>query len=452
MATDIVLFEGYPESYAAYANRMHRWMRGDWQLLPWLLNKVPSAHGSRLWNKLTLIDRWKIVDNLRRSLIGPLLVVLLVLGWTWLPGSALLWTLGTLALLLAPLAPSITCGGRRRGENLGRGALAVVFLVYEACVVADAVVRVLVRKTITKKHLLQWTSAAHTAIRIAARSPRELYWKTMISSPLLAIAIAILVAWMRPSALAAAAPLLVIWFLAPEIARWVSQPARIRAEHLTESERRKLRLLARRTWRFFDAFVGPNDQWLPIDNYQEAPHEQTAHRTSPTNIGLSLVATLSAYDFGYIGPSELSLRLRRAFDSITRMEHYQGHLFNWYDTKHLQPLLPHYVSTVDSGNFAGCLLALKQGCKEVAAASVVRAEAWEGLRDSIELFEEVVESVPIAADSSLRPVIARIQQATAAGRGHPARCLRDAASAVRRHVRRTRPRVARVPRNGRAAA
>jgi len=419
LATDIVLFEGYPESYAAYANRMHRWARGDWQLLPWLLKKVPSAHGSRLWNKLTLIDRWKIADNLRRSLTGPLLVVLLVLGWIWLPGSVLLWTLGTLALFFAPLAPSITRGGRRRGENLGRGALAVVFLVYEACVVADAVVRVFVRKTITRKHFLQWTSAAHTAIRIAARSPRELYWKTMISSPLLATAIAALVTWMRPSALAAAAPLLIIWFLAPEIARWVSQPGRFRAEHLTETERRKLRLLARRTWRFFDAFVGPNDQWLPIDNYQEAPHQQTAHRTSPTNIGLSLVATLSAYDFGYIGPSELSLRLRRAFDSITHMEHYQGHLFNWYDTKHLQPLLPRYVSTVDSGNFAGCLLALKQGCKEVAAASVVRAEAWEGLRDSIELLQEVVESVPIAADSSLRPVIARIQQATAAGSDTP---------------------------------
>ena len=416
LATDIVLFESYPESYATYAMRMHRWVRGDWQLLPWLLTQVPSAHGARLWNKLSRIDRWKIADNLRRSLVGSFTLALLVLGWIALPGGALVWTLATLGVLLAPCGLELVTTRRMRAETWARSGLAVVLLPYEAGVVVDAVVRVAVRQVITRKHLLQWTSAAHSAFGIAARSPRGLFWRTMVASPLLALAIGALVAWLNPSALLVAAPFLVAWLLAPEVARWLSKPAQVRAEHVTESERTKLRLLARRTWRFFDEFVGPNDQWLPIDNYQEAPHEQTAHRTSPTNIGLTLVATLSAYDFGYIGASELSLRVRRAFDSITRMTHYRGHLLNWYDTKNLQPLPPRYVSTVDSGNFAGCLLALKQGCREVSAGPVVRAEAWQGLRDSLDLLEEAVQSAPSTAVGALRRVIKRMQAAASVGR------------------------------------
>jgi cyclic beta-1,2-glucan synthetase len=208
-----------------------------------------------------------------------------------------------------------------RREALERYALAIAFLAHEAVVVVAAVARVLVRKTITRKHLLQWTSAADAAFGIEALSQRSVFWRTMSSSPLLAIALTGLVLWLRPSAFVAASPLLIVWLLAPEVARWVSRVPRLYAEHIGEAERKKLRLLARRTWRFFDAFVGPNDQWLPVDNYQEEPREQTAHRTSPTNIGLMLVSTLSAYDFGYIGPSELSLRARSAFDSIARLAH-----------------------------------------------------------------------------------------------------------------------------------
>ena len=430
LASDIRLFEGFPPDYATYAKRMHRWVRGDWQLLSWLLPRVPVGQeekGARVKNRLAPIDRWKIADNLRRSLTGPSLLVLLVLGWIWLPANALIWTLGVLGLLLAPMLPALVGRRRMRLASLERSALAIAFLPYEASVVVDAVVRALVRQTITRKHLLQWTSAAHTAFGIASRSPRAMFWQTMIASPLVAVSIAALVAWQRPSSLVVALPLLVLWFFAAEVACLISTPLRSRAEHVTESERRKLRLLARRTWRFFDAFVGPTDQWLPIDNYQEEPREQTAHRTSPTNIGLMLVATLSAYDFGYLGPSELSLRVRRAFDSLTRMAHYQGHLFNWYDTKSLEPLLPRYVSTVDSGNLAGCLLALKHGCKDVAALPVVRAEAWEGLRDSIDLLEEAVEAVPTGAVDSLRAVIVRMQQLTLHARDN----LHDAYATLR---------------------
>ena len=294
LATDILLFESYPPDYATYSMRMHRWLRGDWQLFPWLFPKVPSARGA-CRNELSLIDRWKIADNLRRSLAGPTLFALLLMSWLWLPGSAWLWTLGVLALLLAPLGPALATGRHMRLKNLGRCAFAVVFLAYEACVAVDAVVRVFIRATITRKRLLQWTSAAHAAFGMNAQSLRALFWSRMLASPLLAIALAGLVLWVRPLAFVVAAPLLSIWLLAPEVARWANEPVRSRAKSITDGDRRKLRLLARQTWRFFDVFVGPSDQWLPVDNYQEEPREQTAHRTSPTNIGLMLVATLSAY-------------------------------------------------------------------------------------------------------------------------------------------------------------
>jgi len=418
LASDIVLFEGYPSSYAAYTKRMHRWVRGDWQLLRWLFSHVPHVAGPRTRNTLAPIDRWKIFDNLRRSLTNPALLLLVVLGWTWLPGSPGWWTLGTISLVLAPGLPAIVGDRRRRVEHLGRGALAIVFLVHEALIVVDAIVRVIVRTLITRKYLLQWTAAATMELGIARTSPRALYWRTLAGSPIVATVIVALVAWTRPSALVLAAPLSLIWFLAPEIARRVSRPLRPTTEPLRPNERKQLRLLARRTWRFFDAFVGPNDQWLPIDNYQAEPHEQTAHRTSPTNIGMMLIATLSAYDFGYLGPSELSLRVRRAFDSVARLLHYRGHLLNWYDTKNLQPLLPQYVSTVDSGNFAGCLVALAQGCREVAASPVVRPDAWNGLADTVDLLAEVAETLPSSA-GSLRAVVVGLQVAVEHGRDHP---------------------------------
>jgi len=414
LATDIVLFENYPSSYLTYGMRMHRWVRGDWQLLPWLFPKVPSASGGRVANRLAAIDRWKILDNLRRSLSGPLLFLLLVIAWLWVPGSPALWTLGALAIFMGPALPGILRGGPARLLGLERCAMGVTFLAYETSVVVDAIARVVVRMTITRRHMLEWTSAAYAAYRIEAASLRALSWRTMLPSPIAAVAIAAAIAWARPSAGVVAAPVLLMWFLAPEVARWLSQPLRESTEHLRPAERRKLRLLARRTWRFFDAFVGPNDQWLPIDNYQEDPREQTAHRTSPTNIGMMLLATLSGYDFGYVGPSELAVRVRRAFESIGRLAHYQGHLLNWYDTKSLQPLLPRYVSTVDSGNLAGCLLALKQGCKEAAEAPVLRAAAWNGLEDSIGLLEEVVASLPPASADPLLEVIGRMQRTAAA--------------------------------------
>ncbi|MDZ4729594.1 MAG: glucoamylase family protein [Xanthomonadales bacterium] len=399
LASDIVLYEQYPSHYASFCRRMHRWVRGDWQLWPWLLPRVPSTAGSLLRNRLAPIDRWKILDNLRRSIVGPCLCVLLVAGWTVLPLHPLLTTLSALAILLAPLMPAFA-EPRRRREALARCVLAVVFMLHEATVVVDAIARVLVRTTITRRNLLQWTSAANTALGYSNQSLRRALWREMFGSPMLAVGITALVIWLRPAALIYAAPVLIVWALAPEIARWVSKPRPQHSTPLAAEEEKRLRLLSRRTWLFFETFVGPADQWLPIDNYQEVPREQTAHRTSPTNIGLMLISTLSAYDLGYIGPSELALRLRRSFDSIGRLSHYRGHLLNWYETKNLEPLLPRYVSTVDSGNFAGCLLALKKGCHEVAQAYVIPAHAWRGLGDSLALVEASLITLEAGADVS----------------------------------------------------
>lgn len=419
LASDIVLYEGYPSSYVAYSKRMHRWVRGDWQLLRWLFLHVPRVEERRANNMLAPIDRWKILDNLRRSLADPALLLFIVLGWTWLPGSPLWWTLGAIMLALAPTLPAVVYDRRRRVAHLGRSALALVFLVHESVVVVDAIVRVLVRTLITRKHLLQWTAAANMEFSIARTSSRAFYWQTLAGSPIVAIAIMALIGWARPSALIVAAPLLTLWLLAPEIARWVSRPLRPSAEPLRPHEQKQLRLLARRTWRFFDTFVGPNDQWLAIDNYQAEPYKQTAHRTSPTNIGLLLLSTLSAYDFGYLGPSELSLRVRRAFDSIGRLRHYRGHLLNWYDTKNLQPLLPEYVSTVDSGNFAGCLIALAQGCRDVANSFVIRTKAWIGLADSVDLLDEFIDAIPNSAAGPLRSAVKRLRVMVEHGHDHP---------------------------------
>ena len=410
LLTDVVLFETFPSNYATFALRMHRWVRGDWQLFPWLFSRVPSERGHTVGNRLARIDRWKILDNLRRSLTSPFQVVLFVLAWTWLPGSPCLWSLGALAIFVAPVAPALVGNHSQRLETLRRCGLTLAFLLHEASVVLDAVARVFIRTVVTRKHLLQWTSDEHTSFGVAVRSSRGMYWRTMAVSPVLAVAIALALGAWHPSGLLAAAPLLAAWFTAPELARWAGHRSPARKQVITDRERKTLRMLARRTWRFFDTFVGPSDQWLPIDNHQEEPHEQTAHRTSPTNIGLALLATLAAYDFGYIGVSELVLYVRRSFDSISRLQHYRGHLFNWYDTRNLEPLAPRYVSTVDSGNLAGCLLALKQGCHDVERAPVVRREAWDGVLDSLDLLEEALGVLSTDEVADLRRVISRMRE------------------------------------------
>jgi cyclic beta-1,2-glucan synthetase len=406
LVTDIVLYESYPPSYLTFARRMHRWVRGDWQLLPWLFPRVPREGGGRLPNPLSVLDRWKIFDNLRRSLRAPVLLLLLVAGWVWLPGSPLVWTLFTLAAtfvfpfthLLGELIARIQ---ERSWEGLASSLqldlahwlLRLIFLPYEAIILFDGILTTLVRVFVTHKRLLQWTTAAHTVRLFAQERKMAVIWGRMGVVALLVLGITLLVGVARPMALAVAAPLLVAWLLSPTIALWISRPIDYEPAPLDQDELRELRYLTRRTWLFFEQFVGPEDHWLPPDHFQEQPRGLVAHRTSPTNLGLMLVCNLAAYDMGYMSALTLILRLRPTFETMDRLEQYRGHLLNWYDTRRLTPLAPRYVSTVDSGNLAGCLLALRQGLLQLPQDPTPRWARWQGLLDTLDVLTEVLSTI-----------------------------------------------------------
>ena len=406
LVSDIVLYEGFPASYLDYARRQHRWLRGDWQLLPWLWRKVPASDGSRLSNRLRPLDRWKMIDNLRRSLIPLSLVALVTAGWLWLPGSPWVWTLLAVAVPGGHLFTELVTGlaaGRRRGavkgmlrglrDHAGRWFLALAFLVNDAVIALDALGRTLWRLGVSRQRLLEWTTAAHQARILAERGSHAYVWRQMCASPTFAVLLGGLLALFNRGALLPAAPLLLLWLLAPEIALSIAKPRRPAMVELDQTQRAFLRQLARRTWLFFETFVGPDDHWLPPDNYQEEPYSEIAHRTSPTNIGMLFLSTLAAADLGYVGASDLSARIRRVLDTLQQLERYRGHWLNWYDTRLLSPLEPRYVSTVDSGNLAVCLLTLQQGCLEIAAGTALREQRWAGLEDAVELLRNALRVV-----------------------------------------------------------
>lgn len=395
LVTDVVLFEDYPPHYLVYTDRMHRWVRGDWQLLPWLANWVPHRTQGRARNTLSTIDRWKLFDNLRRSLLQPGVMALLVSGWLFLPGSSLLWMLIALSpYLMAVLANFVaevrhsfskhhsTVVSRPMRLATLRSLFEIIFLPHEALIVLDAITTTLVRLFITHRHMLQWVSAAHTVQLFGKRLHLKSAWQAMIIAPLLAFLFSIMLLVLQRQTLLEALPLLIAWIASPYIATRISEPYRQPVAKVIPAQERKLRLLARSTWLYFEHFVGPEDRWLPPDHFQESPRGLVAHRTSPTNIGLTLLSTLSAHDMGYIGPLELSLRLRDSFDSMDALERVRGHFLNWYDTRSFAPLPPRYISTVDSGNLAACLMALRQGCFELGKTEMVN---WQGLQDTLEM-------------------------------------------------------------------
>jgi len=404
LATDVILYEDYPSHYLAYTRRLHRWARGDWQLLPWLLPRVPYADGKRKPSNLSGLDRWKILDNMRRSLLPPALLALWVAGWLWLPGSALVWTLvGGLTLAMPAFAGTVTALIRGlRGASWARAVqpvwipalrwlLALTFLPYETLIVLDAIACTLVRLAITRKRLLQWTTAAHTIRLFGKETKLGLLWKKMGAVSLLTLGLTGLVILVNPAAFPAAAPLLFLWVESPQIAYWINQPVSHERTPLSARQRQQLRRLARRTWLYFEQFVGPDDHWLPPDHFQESPRGLVAHRTSPTNLGALLLSTLAAYDLGYVGPLELALRLRPTFESMGNLAWYRGHFLNWYDTRNLKPLAPRYISTVDSGNLAGCLLALRQGLLALPHAPALHWQRWQGLLDTLDVLAEIAE-------------------------------------------------------------
>jgi cyclic beta-1,2-glucan synthetase len=397
LVTDIEVVDDYPSSVLAHARRQHRWVRGDWQILWWLLPFVPSRTGVRR-NHLPVIARWKILDNLRRSLVPPAALLLFVAGWCLLPGSPVAWTVAGLALMAFPLLASAVemLRGPRRGQTWGtfvrladenleapaaRMGLQVAFLANEAYERVHAIVLTLVRLGLTRRRLLEWETMAATAARGSMLQLRA-FVTGMMASPLMAAGSAALVALTRPEALAVAAPILLLWLGTPWIAFVLSRPTPRRRAMLSPADQDELRAIARKTWAYFADLSGSEDHFLPPDNIQleEDQSVTVAHRTSPTNIGLGLLASLAAHDLGFIEKDELLRRIDQALTTIEKLERYQGHLMNWYDTRTLAPLPPAYVSTVDSGNFAAALLTLSVGLEDIAPALAARArELFESM-------------------------------------------------------------------------
>lgn len=405
LVTDIVLYEDFPSSYLAFAQRRHRWIRGDWQLIPWLRPRVYHAQKGRTANTLSAIDTWKVIDNLRRSLLSLALMILLVTGWLWLPGAPGLWTstaalvpagalIGGLAVrLVQRVAGRDGAGGIVSAvrQQLSRWLLFLIFLPYETRIAVDAIATSLIRLGFTRTRLLQWTTAAETSRLARKQHEAVTIGREMGGISLFALLLLILLAWLNPTVLPIALPFIAAWFLSPLVVLWLRQPAARQPQPLQPQQEGQLRRLARNTWFYFERFIGPDDHWLPPDHFQEHPRGLVAHRTSPTNIGLGLLSLLAGFDFGYIGLGELALRLRYTFQSLDTLERYRGHFLNWYDTRTKDALPARYVSTVDSGNLAGCLLALQQGCEAMADISLPRWARWQGLTDTFAMLDSVLQ-------------------------------------------------------------
>lgn len=395
LVSDIVLFEDYPPHYLAFTDRLNRWVRGDWQLLPWLRTRVPHRTQGKARNPLSIIDRWRIIDNLRRSLVAPLSLTLLVSGWLLLPGSPLAWTFIALAPYLLQILLNFmsevhrsvvdpSSNGKTRPVGLAalRSLFEIIFLPHEALINLDAIITTLIRLYVTHRNMLEWTTAAHTVRLFGKRLRVRSAWQAMIVAPVFSVALGLIISSTAPHSLIVSIPFLFGWTLSPFIAARISKPEVQEKVKLTPAQEKKLHLLARSTWLFFEHFVSPGDRWLPPDHFQENPRGLVQHQTSPTNIGLMLLSTMAAHDMGYLGAPELSLRIRDTFDSMDSLERMRGHFLNWYDTRTFAPLLPRYISTVDSGNLAACLLTLKQGCLNIGRRPVVN---WHGLEDTIDM-------------------------------------------------------------------
>ncbi len=404
LASDIELFEDFPSHYGAAAARQHRWARGDWQLLPWLLGMGGSSKDRSRDFKISLISRWKMLDNLRRTLSAPAAFLTMTLGW-FIPGMPpWLWTVFVLlTIAIPPLLPFL--GGlkpRRKGIStrshiravfsdfslaLSQTGLAITFLADQACLMSDAIVRTLARIFITRRNLLEWVTAAQS--KRAASLDLVHICGRMIRGVALAVGVLLIVVWQGHQAVPVALPFIVLWVLAPVVAYRISLPPRLtEIEPLSVEENQTLRLFSRRTWHFFETFVTNEDHSLPPDNFQEDPKPVVAHRTSPTNIGLYLLSVIAARDFGWVGALDAVDRLEATMTTLNHMEMFNGHFYNWYDTLDLHPLEPKYVSTVDSGNLAGHFIVVSNSCREWIRRKLFGPHVLAGMKDTILLLKE----------------------------------------------------------------
>jgi cyclic beta-1,2-glucan synthetase len=397
--SDVPLYEQSPHSYLADVKRRSRWIRGDWQLVGWLQTTVLNGENQRVKNPLSGLSKLKIIDNLRRSLVPAALLLFLILSLTLLSSDSA-WMLIILGLLVLPemIKTGLDLTAKPKDmllnqyvanifQSLRRRAGQLIFtlacLPHEAYYSIEAIFRTCWRMLVSKRHLLEWTPSSQVEQRLQ-NSPA--YWlANMWMGPLLATVMFVVLFKNSPDTLRYAVPLLALWFFSPILAGWLSKPVHKKEIKLDSKQIAFLRKMARKTWNFFDTFIKAEDHWLPPDNFQELPVEVVARRTSPTNIGLSLLANLTAYDFGYINIPEVLERTANTLETVSNLEKYHGHLYNWYSTETLAPLLPRYVSTVDSGNLAGHLLTLRQGLLMLTTDPLLNIRYIDGLEDTFDI-------------------------------------------------------------------
>jgi cyclic beta-1,2-glucan synthetase len=401
LVSDVEVVEEFPSSYDVAAMRQHRWARGDWQLLPWIFARGRDSSGDRNHAEIPWLGRWKMLDNLRRTLVAPAALLTLLASFLLrgAPGGLLGgWVLATLALpALLPLPAGIL--PRRPGISkrshlralagdivlaASQIAFRIAFLAHQAWLMTDALVRTLVRLFVTHRRMLEWVTAAQATL--GARLDLRGFYRRMAGGVALAVASAILVGSIAPDSLALAAPWLLVWVAAPAIARWASHaPPDSGPGTISASDADALRLIARRTWRFFETFVTGQDHALPPDNFQQDPAPVVAHRTSPTNLGLYLLSAIAARDFGWIGTHETADRIAATLATMEGLERFRGHFYNWYETRELRPLEPKYVSSVDSGNLAGHLVTLASACRQRIGLPVLEPRWRAGIGDALTL-------------------------------------------------------------------
>ena len=409
LVSDIELVDDYPTSVLTHARRQHRWIRGDWQILFWLFPFVPSRRGLTR-NALSLMARWKILDNLRRSVVPLALLVMLVAGWTFLPGPLWFWMMAALVVIASQMLPLIgrllVGPGRSQSlpvfwRNLRRDTviaaaqvmLGLTFMPYHAWQTTHAVVLTLVRLMFTRRRLLEWETAAVTAARSAGlvgRRGLRQFAIEMMASPIIAVSVTLMIAATRPPALIIALPFLLLWAGAPGLGYWLSRPIGPRERPLSDPDRALFRATARRTWSYFETFVTAEDGWLPPDNYQETGSASpVARRTSPTNVAMYLLSSVAAHDLGYLTTSALIERIDRTLTTLESLERYRGHFLNWYDTSTREPLRPEYVSTVDSGNLAAVLMAIAQALEALVREPQTAQQRLEGVSDTRDVLESL---------------------------------------------------------------
>jgi cyclic beta-1,2-glucan synthetase len=423
LVSDVEVVDDYPSHFSAFCRRKHRWVRGDWQIMFSLLPHVRNFFGQKVRNPLNHISRWKIIDNLRRSLTEFATLLLFLYSWLLLPGAALHWTMAAIALLMLPtclqFALTVLTSGKAwiRADfwkslcaefagALARICVRLAYLCHQSLIDLDAVVRAVVRMKFTHRRLLEWETAADSELAGEGGGLVDIYLKCSL---LLTVAIGPLVYFLHPNSFKIAMPFVALWAASAWIGEWLNRPQRPLASRINIKDRSAIRNVSLLTWRFFHEFSNRDENWLIPDIVQEAP-PLIAHRISPTNLGLLLNSRLAAHDLGFLTTQEFIRDTERTLETVSRMPKCKGHLYNWYATDSLEPVPPLFVSTVDNGNLLCSLWTLKQGCLEMIRQPLLRPALWEALRDHAGLLAEA--AAQDSACSGLVPGILDLKQTT----------------------------------------